>query len=72
MVIYVDDILVYSRTKEEHNEHLRQVLDILRQNKLYGKISKCAFYQKLVEFLGFVVSAEGVSTNAVKTDVIRN
>ena len=72
MVIYVDDILVYSRTKEEHDEHLRQVLDILRRNKLYGKASKCAFYQKSVEFLGFVVSAEGVSTDAVKTDAIRN
>jgi hypothetical protein len=70
MVVYVDDILVFSKTEEEHQTHLRQVLDILRQNQLYGKSSKCAFFQKSVEYLGFVISSKGVSTDAQKTDAI--
>ena len=46
MVVFIDDILVYSRTEEEHNEHLRIVLQTLRKNKLYTKFDKCDFYQK--------------------------
>ena len=70
MVVYVDDILVYSKNEEEHETHLRQVLEVLRQNKLYAKASKCAFFQKEVEYLGFVVSAQGVSTDRMKTEAI--
>ena len=70
MVVYVDDILVYSKNEEEHLDHLRQVLDILRANKLYGKTSKCAFFQKSVEFLGFIVSDEGVAADQVKMKAI--
>ena len=52
VVVYLDDILVFSKTPEEHEQHLRQVLQILRQHKLYAKLSKCAFFQPAVDFPG--------------------
>jgi RNase H-like domain found in reverse transcriptase/Reverse transcriptase (RNA-dependent DNA polymerase)/Integrase zinc binding domain/Chromo (CHRromatin Organisation MOdifier) domain/Retroviral aspartyl protease len=59
-IVYLDDILVYSKSEDEHEKHLRTVLQLLRTNKLYAKLSKCSFYQKEIEFLGHVVSEEGV------------
>ena len=63
VITYFDDILVYSKTEEEHIVHLRQVLEILRQNKLYGKITKCDFFCKEIEFLGYIISADGINTD---------
>lgn len=60
VIVYLDDILVYSRSLEEHEEHLRTVVQVLRENKLYAKLNKCAFYRKEIEFLGHVISADGV------------
>jgi len=60
-VVYLDDILIYSKDKEEHTKHLRLVLERLRRHALYANPKKCRFYTKEVEFLGFVVSDEGVS-----------
>lgn len=60
VVVYLDDILVYSRSRDEHEEHLRTVLQVLRENKLYAKLNKCAFYRTEIEFLGHVISADGV------------
>ncbi len=61
VVLFLDDLLVYSKTEEEHKIHLRKVFEILRRHKLYAKRSKCAFGVAEVEFLGHNVSAEGVS-----------
>ena len=72
MVVYVDDILIYSKNEKEHQEHLRQVLEVLRKNELYGKISKCAFFQEEVDFLGFTVTKNGVATNKAKTTAIQD
>jgi len=58
VVLFIDNILVYSRTKEEHVEHLRIVLQTLREHKLYAKLSKCEFWLSKVTFLGYVVSKE--------------
>ena len=66
VVVFIDDILVYSKTKEEHAEHLRQVMDLMRQHKLYAKFSKCEFWLEKVSFLGHVISAEGVSVDPSK------
>src|SRR4051812_37199159 len=52
VVVYVDDILIFSKDEEEHTMHLRQVLDVLRQHQLYGKLSKCMFFQESIKFLG--------------------
>ncbi|GJW62504.1 putative reverse transcriptase domain-containing protein [Tanacetum coccineum] len=61
VIVFIDDILVFSKSKEEHEEHLRTVLQILRQEKLYAKFSKCEFWLSKVAFLGHIVSAEGIT-----------
>ena len=60
VVVYLDDILIYSRNEDEHHDHVRQVLTRLRKNNLFCKLSKCEFDVKEVEFLGFFVGTEGV------------
>ena len=70
MVVFIDDILIYSRSREEHAEHLRIVLRILQKHKLFGKFSKCEFWLSEVMFLGHVISAEGISVDASKVDAI--
>ena len=60
VIVFIDDILIYSRSEEEHAEHLRIVLEILRKEKLYAKFSKCEFWLKEVQFLGHVISKEGI------------
>ncbi len=60
VLVFLDDILVYSRTLEEHEQHLRQVLQRLREKKLYAKLSKCCFFHQEVEFLGHFVGRAGV------------
>jgi hypothetical protein len=61
VVVFIDDILVFSKTAEEHAEHLRIVLGKLRQHKLYAKFSKFEFWVEEVSFLGHVLSAKGVA-----------
>jgi len=70
VVVFIDDILVYSRSREEHEEHLRIVLETLRKHQLYGKYSKCDFWISEVAFLGHVISAEGVAVDPAKIDAI--
>ena len=67
VVVFIDDILVYSRTKEEHAEHLRAVLQTLRQNKLYAKLSKCEFWLSEVTCLGHVISKKGIKVDPQKS-----
>jgi len=71
VVIYLDDILVYSKTKKEHIEHLRQVLTKLRQHKLYAKMTKCEIMQRKVEYLGHFISDDGIIVDSRKIDVIK-
>jgi hypothetical protein len=59
VVVFIDDILIYSKTEEEHAEHLRLVLGTLHEHQLYAKFSKCEFWLKEVGFLGHVISAGG-------------
>ncbi|XP_039163085.1 uncharacterized protein LOC120290759 [Eucalyptus grandis] len=70
VVVYLDDIMVYSRTLEEHVEHLRQVFQVLRENELYVKREKCAFAQKEVPFLGHIVRGERVRMDKAKIQSI--
>ncbi|XP_070005586.1 uncharacterized protein [Nicotiana sylvestris] len=67
-----DDILVYSKSKEEHAEHLRIVLQTLKENELYAKFSKCEFWLQSVAFLGHVVSSERIKVDPQKTEAIKN
>jgi hypothetical protein len=66
VVVFIDDILVYSKTEDEHAEHLRLVLGTLREHQLYAKFSKCEFWLKEVGFLGHVILAGGVSVDPSK------
>lgn len=72
VLVFMDDILIYSRTLEEHVQLLKEVLEILHQNQFFLKHSKCSFAQTSVEYLGHVVSAAGVSTEPSKVAAVRN
>jgi hypothetical protein len=72
VVVFIDDILVYSKSEEEHAEHLRIVLTHLRDHQLYAKFSKCEFWLRKVQFLGYVLSAEGVAIDPSKVKDILN
>jgi hypothetical protein len=72
VVVFIDDILTFSKTKEEHEKHLRMVLEKLRSNKLYAKFSKCEFWLSKVTFLGHVISTGGVSVDPGKVKDVLN
>src|SRR4051812_40887126 len=72
VIVFIDDILVYSRSKEDHSQHLRLVLEKLREEKLYAKFSKCEFWIRQVDFLGHVVSEAGIHVDPAKIRAIEN
>ena len=72
IIIFLDDILVYSRGLEEHVTHVRKTLEVLREHQLYAKVSKCAFFLHRVEYLGHVVSSEGLSPDPAKVQAVAN
>ena len=72
VVVYLDDILIFSTTPAEHLDHLRIVLDILRENEFYAKFAKCEFNKPEVKFLGHIVGREGIKVNPQKVAVVRD
>ncbi|CAH9114854.1 unnamed protein product [Cuscuta epithymum] len=70
VVVFIDDILVYSKTPEDHEKHLRLTLQTLRENQLYAKLSKCDFWQDRVAFLGHIITQEGVSVDPSKIEAV--
>jgi hypothetical protein len=66
VIVFIDDILVFSRIEEEHEEHLRLLLQKLRDHKLYAKLRKCEFWLKQVAFIGHVISKGGISVDPSK------
>ena len=72
VIVFIDDVLVYSRSEEDHKQHLRLVLETLRTEKLYAKFSKCEFWIRKVAFLGHVVSEEGIHVDPSKIKAIEN
>ena len=71
-MVFIDDILVYSKDEQEHENHLRIVLQILREKQLFAKLRKCEFWLKEVTFLGHIVSAEGIRVDPAKIEAIVN
>jgi hypothetical protein len=67
----LDDILIYSKSEEEHEHHLRMVLQVLREHQLYAKLSKCSFYQKKIHYLGHIISKDGIAVDLEKIEAIR-
>jgi hypothetical protein len=70
-LVFFDDILIYSKSLSDHIIHLEAVLEVLRQNQLYAKLSKCTFGQDKIEYLGHVISSEGVATDPSKIEIIK-
>jgi hypothetical protein len=71
VIVFLDYIIVYSKLEEEHKKHLRMVLQILREHKLYVKLSKCIFYQKKIHYLEHIISVEGIIVDPDKIESIR-
>ena len=70
VIIYLDDILVYSNNEHDHGTHVRKVLEILCRNKLYAKKSKCTFGVNETEYLGFILKGDGIAISPQRTSAI--
>lgn len=70
-LVFFDDILIYSKTTQDHVIHLRTILQTLRHNKLYAKLSKCVFGQSEIEYLGHIINSQGVATDPTKIEIIQ-
>ena len=71
-VVFIDDILMYFKDAQEHEQHLIIILETLREKKLYAKLSKCDFWLKEVSFLGHIVYAEGIRVDPAKVEAVVN
>ncbi|GJX22879.1 putative reverse transcriptase domain-containing protein [Tanacetum coccineum] len=72
VIVFIDDILIYSKSEEEHEVHLKTILDLLKEEKLYAKFSKCEFWLKEVQFLGHVVNRDGIHVDPSKVESVKN
>jgi hypothetical protein len=70
VVVYLDDILIFSRTWEEHMQHIQQVLSTLRQHKLYSNLEKCSFGMNRFQYLGYIAAEHGVHVDPTKIQLI--
>ena len=72
VLVFLDNILIYSKNEEEHEEHLRMTLKLLRENRLYGNLSRCDFYKDKIHYLGRIISNEGLYVDPKKIEVVMN
>ena len=72
MVVYFDDILIYSMNSMEHFEHLRKLFSILREQRLFSNLKKCDFYANKIIFLGYVVTKDGIEMDKSRIEAITN
>ena len=70
VIVFIDDILVYSRSREQHEEHLRVILGVLRSERLYAKFSKCEFWLREVQFLGNLINQNGILVDPSKIEAV--
>ncbi|GKB00561.1 putative reverse transcriptase domain-containing protein [Tanacetum coccineum] len=72
VIVFIDDILIYSRNEEEHANHLKIILELLRKEKLYAKFSKCDFWIHMVQFLGHLIDSQGLHVDPAKIEAVKN
>ena len=70
VIVFIDDVLVYSRFEEEHEQHLRTILQTLREHRLFAKFSKCELWLERVQFLGHVITSAGIQVDPAKIEVV--
>ena len=70
VIVFIDDILVYSRSREQYEEHLREILGVLRSERLYAKFSKCDFWLREVQFLGHLINLNGILVDPAKIEAV--
>ena len=71
VMVFLDDTLVYSKSEEEHEHHLRMVLQVLRVHQMYGKLRNCSFYQNIIHYLGHIISEEGIAVGPKNIEAIK-
>nr|GEZ27840.1 putative reverse transcriptase domain-containing protein [Tanacetum cinerariifolium] len=72
VIVFIDDILIYSKNEKEHEEHLKAILGLLKEEKLYAKFSKCEFWIPKVQFLGHVIDSRGIHVDPAKIESIKD
>ncbi|GJZ86475.1 putative reverse transcriptase domain-containing protein [Tanacetum coccineum] len=72
MIVFIDDILIYSRNEEEHTNRLRIILELIKKEKLYAKFSKCDFWIHIVQFLGHLIDSQGLHADPAKIEAVKN
>ncbi|GJU74376.1 putative nucleotidyltransferase, ribonuclease H [Tanacetum coccineum] len=72
VIVFIDDILIYSRNKDGHANHLRVILELLKEEKLYAKFSKCDFWIHMVQFLGHLIDSQGLHVDPSKIEAVKN
>ncbi|GJU55657.1 putative reverse transcriptase domain-containing protein [Tanacetum coccineum] len=72
VIVFIDDILIYSKSKQEHEEHLKLILELLKMEELYAKFSKCEFWIPKVQFLGYVIDSKGIHVDPTKIESIKD
>ncbi|GJX07412.1 reverse transcriptase domain-containing protein [Tanacetum coccineum] len=72
VIVFIDDILIYSRNEKEHEEHLKTILELLKKEELYAKFSKCEFWINTVKFLGHVIDSSGIHVDPAKIEAVKN
>ncbi|GJX80935.1 putative reverse transcriptase domain-containing protein [Tanacetum coccineum] len=72
VIVFIDDILIYSKNKKEHEEHLKAILELLKKEELYAKFSKCEFWIPMVQFLGHVIDSQGIHVDLAKIESFKD